>query len=55
MEKILISVKEAKHTLGVGNGTVWKLIKERRLETVKIGRRTLVVIESIRRVAAGQA
>lgn len=55
MEKILASVKETKEVLAVGNGTIWKLIKERRLETVKIGRRTLVVIESIRRFAAGQA
>ena len=55
MEKVLASVKEAKEALSVGNGTVWKLIKERRLETVKIGRRTLVVIASIRRVASGEA
>ena len=55
MEKILASVKETREILAIGNGTVWKLIKEGRLQTVKIGRRTLVVIDSIRRIGAGQA
>lgn len=55
MEKVLASVKETKEVLGVGNGTVWKLIKEKRLQTVKIGRRTLVVVKSIYRIAAGEA
>jgi excisionase family DNA binding protein len=44
------SVRDATQLLGLSRSTLWKLIKEKRLETVRLGRRTLVRIESIQRV-----
>lgn len=38
----LLSVREACATLGIRKTTFFKLVSERRLKTVKLGRRTLV-------------
>lgn len=51
--KTLISVKETANTLGVGSTTTWALIKNKRLDVVRIGRRTLVKIDSVDRLING--
>jgi excisionase family DNA binding protein len=50
MEVITISVKDAAKALGLGRTSIYALIKEGRLEVVKIGRRTLIKVASIRRL-----
>jgi excisionase family DNA binding protein len=53
MEPITVTIESAKHALGVGHTTIYALIKEGRLDTVKLGRRTLVKTDSIRKLVAG--
>lgn len=48
MELLAISVNDAAKALGVGRTTVYGLINSKDLETIKIGRRTLVKMDSIR-------
>ena len=50
MEPICASVNDTARILGIGRTKVYELINAGRLETVKIGRRTLVRIASIRAV-----
>jgi len=51
MDGYLASVSDACLALGVGRTSIYKLIKNGKLETVTIGRRRLVRTESIRRIA----
>ncbi len=53
--KLLYSITETVEVLGVGRTTIYGLIGEGKLQTVKIGRRTLVTAESISRLAAPHA
>ncbi|KQM57149.1 MULTISPECIES: helix-turn-helix domain-containing protein [unclassified Sphingomonas] len=48
MEPITVTVADAKKALGLGATKIYELIGEGRLQTVKIGRRTLVKTASIR-------
>ncbi len=50
MEAIATSVNEAAKALGIGRTSIYQLIREGRLEVVKLGRRTLIKVESIRRL-----
>lgn len=54
MEIITTSVNDAARALGLGRTSIYALIREGRLETIKLGRRTLVKTESIRRLVANQ-
>ncbi len=54
MHTLAVSIKDAAKALGVGRTTIYAMMKDGRLETFKIGRRTLVRTESIRRIAAKQ-
>lgn len=54
MEPIATSINDAAKALGLGRTSIYALIREGRLETVKLGRRTLVRIASIRRLLDGQ-
>ena len=47
MKAILTSIPDAQRALGIGRTTAYRLIDEGKLETVNIGRRTLVRIASI--------
>lgn len=46
--KYTISIVDAGKALGVGRSTIYELINSGDLKTIKIGRRNLVTIESIR-------
>ena len=48
MEPITVTIENAKSALGIGHTTIYRLIGEGKLATVKIGRRTLVKTDSIR-------
>jgi excisionase family DNA binding protein len=50
MEAITTSINDTAKALGLGRTSVYDLIRKGRLETVKIGRRTLVKVDSIRRL-----
>ncbi len=48
MEPITVTVEGARKALGLGHTKIYELIGDGRLQTIKIGRRTLVKTESIR-------
>ncbi len=50
MQPIVTSINEAAKALSLGRTSIYALIREGRLEAVKMGRRTLVKVESIRRL-----
>jgi hypothetical protein len=43
---LTVTVATAKKLSGLGHTTLWKLIKDKKLETVHIGRRTLITFSS---------
>lgn len=51
MNPILTSIADAGQMLSIGRCTIYRLISEGKLETVKIGRRNLITLASIRRLA----
>jgi excisionase family DNA binding protein len=50
MEPIAISVTDTARVLGLGRTSIYALIKEGRLETVKLGSRRLIKTESVRKL-----
>jgi excisionase family DNA binding protein len=48
--RLAVSVKTACELIGVGNTTMWALIKEGRVQTVRIGRRRLIIYASLERL-----
>jgi excisionase family DNA binding protein len=48
MEPLTVSVTEAARALGLGRTSIYALIRQNRLEVVKIGRRTLLTTASLR-------
>ena len=51
MEPYLASIPEAQRALGIGRTTAYRLIDAGKLERVKIGRRTLLRVSSIKALA----
>jgi excisionase family DNA binding protein len=51
MEPLAVSINSAAKALGIGRSSVYALIKNGRLEVIKIGRRTLLTTASVRRLA----
>lgn len=52
MEPVTVTVEAARRALGLGLTKTWELIGNGQLQSVKIGRRTLVTTESIRSLVA---
>jgi excisionase family DNA binding protein len=50
MNAVATSVTGAAQALGIGRTSIYALIREGRLKTVKLGRRTLITVESIQRL-----
>ena len=50
MEKLAYSINETARVLSMGRTSIYALISDGRLETFKLGRRTLVKAESIKRI-----
>jgi excisionase family DNA binding protein len=50
MEPIVLSINDTAKALGLGRTSVYALIKAGSLQAVKIGRRTLIKVASIRRL-----
>jgi len=44
---LTVTIAAAKHLSGLGNTTIWALIKNQTLETVHVGRRTLITFHSL--------
>jgi excisionase family DNA binding protein len=53
MQPITTTINAAAQALGVGRTTIYDLIRQGRLEKIKLGRRSLVTISSIRRLVEG--
>ena len=49
---LAVSVKTACKLVGVGNTTMWALIKAGRVKTISIGRRRLVIYSSLESLLA---
>ena len=54
MEPLLVSIADAAKALSIGRTSVYELINSGALETRKMGRRRLVTVASIKRLAAGE-
>jgi excisionase family DNA binding protein len=52
---LAVTVKRACKLLGVGNTTMWALIKTGRVKTVSIGRRRLVIYSSLESLLTPEA
>jgi excisionase family DNA binding protein len=47
---ITVTIPKGREISGLGNTTIWKLIGDGTLQTVRVGRRRLIVYESLRRL-----
>jgi excisionase family DNA binding protein len=54
VEPITVSINDTAKALSLGRTSIYALIRDGRLETVKLGRRTLVRMASIRRLLDGE-
>ena len=52
MEPIAVSINEAAKIIGLGRTSVYAMIADGRLEAFKLGRRTLVRVELLRKLVA---
>lgn len=55
MEPLALSVNDSAKALSLGRTSIYAMIADGRLEAFKLGRRTLIRMESIRRLVAGEA
>jgi excisionase family DNA binding protein len=54
-QRLSVSVKDACQLIGVSSRTMWSLIGEGRVETFKIGRKRLVIYESLQQLVQKEA
>lgn len=52
MEPLALSINDAATALSLGRTSIYAMIGDGRLEAFKLGRRTLVKMDSIRRIVA---
>jgi excisionase family DNA binding protein len=52
MEPLALSINDTAKTLGIGRTSIYAMIADGRLEAFKLGRRTLIRAESIKRLIA---
>jgi hypothetical protein len=55
VEPIAVPVTTARHMIGVGNTLLYELLASGDLKSIRIGRRRLILVESIRRLIADRA
>lgn len=55
MEPLALSVNDAAKALSLGRTSIYAMIADGRLQAFKLGRRTLIKMDSIRRIVAGEA
>ena len=55
MEPLAISINETARALSIGRSSVYALLKAGRLNAIKIGRRTLLTTESVKRLSQPQS
>jgi excisionase family DNA binding protein len=54
MERLAYSINDTAKALSLGRTSIYAMVADGRLEAFKLGRRTLIKAESIRRLIAGQ-
>lgn len=54
MEPLAVSINDTAKALGIGRTSIYAMLADGRLESFKLGRRTLIRAESIRRLVAAQ-
>lgn len=54
MDLISLSINDAARALGVGRTTIYDLIRRGELEVIKLGRRTLIKVSSLKRLVEGE-
>jgi excisionase family DNA binding protein len=54
MEPLAVSINDAAKALGLGRTSIYVMIGDGRLKAFKLGRRTLVRVESLRLLVAKQ-
>lgn len=50
MQPLLVNTRDARFMLGIGNTKLYQLINEGHLETVKLGRKRLITVNSANRL-----
>ena len=53
MERLAYSINETARTLSLGRTSIYAMIADGRLEAFKLGRRTLIKAESVRKLIEG--
>jgi excisionase family DNA binding protein len=53
IKPLTVPVKMACQLVGVSNSTMWKLIAEGRVKTISLGRKRLVIYESLEELVLG--
>ena len=54
MDKLAYSINDTAKVLSLGRTSIYAMIADGRLETFKLGRRTLIKAESVRRLVSGE-
>ena len=55
MDRLAYSINDTARLLSLGRTSVYAMIADQRLDAFKLGRRTLIRAESIKRLIEGQA
>ena len=54
MERLAYSINDTAKALSLGRTSIYAMIADGRLEAIKLGRRTLIKAESVRRLVSGE-